>query len=120
MGAASAWGDLTKKCRRSIESDRPTEFLVIDEAVLPAERRVSFNLHSRFPWARTQEGWVTRGHRAELVVRPEWTPAEETGEEDFIDAHKEPAYHLVLVAEAAIHHTLRTRLKVRVACNASA
>jgi len=114
-----AWGDLAAKCTRCIQSDAPTEFLIVDEAVLPAARRVSFNLHSKFPWVRTEDGWVTRGRRAELTVVPEWTPLEETGAEDFIDGLKEPVYHLVLVSAAAVEHQLRTRLTVKTTCNES-
>ena len=112
IDVTSAWGELVKKCRRSIESDTPTEFLIIDEAVLPVARRVSFNLHSKFPWVRTDVGWTTRGRHAELTVTPEWTPVDGTGAEDFIDGLKEPVYHLVLVSAAAVEHRLRTRLKV--------
>ena len=112
IDATAAWGELADKCSRRIQSDTPTEFLILDEAVLPAERRVSFNLHSKFPWVRTEDGWVTRSRRAELTVTPEWTPVAETGDEDFIDGLKEPVYHLVLVSPPAVEHNLRTRLNV--------
>lgn len=110
-----AWGDLVKKWVRGIQSETPTEFLVVDEMELLEARTVSFHLHSRFPWRKIPGGWITTGKRAELTVTPEWQPVEESGEEDFIDGNKQPAHHLTLRANKAVQHRLQTRLRVAVA-----
>jgi len=112
IDVAAAWGELVSSCVRRIESESPTEFLVVDSVELPEERRVSFHLHSKFPWARTETGWVTRGEKAQLTVEPEWSPLEQSGEEDFVDGLKEPVYHLMLVAAPAKAHELKTQLRL--------
>jgi hypothetical protein len=112
VDAGAAWGTLVERWVREVRSDEPTRLLVIDTVDLPAEGEVSFHLHSRFPWRRTPDGWVTRGLRAELTVQPLWEPARESGTQDFVDGRKEPAYHLELRAGAARRHALRTELRV--------
>ena len=113
IDVTAAWGGLVERCVRSIESDEPARFAVTDEVRLPEAKRVSFHLHGHFPWERTDEGWVTRGRRAELTVSPQWQTAEESGREDFVDGDKSPVYHLTLVAPPARSHVLRTELHVR-------
>ena len=110
IDVTAAWGGLVASCVRRIGSASPTEFVVIDSVELPEERRVSFHLHSKFPWTRTDTGWVTRGEKAQLTVEPEWSPVEQVGEEDFVDGLKEPVYHLTLFTARATQHELRTPL----------
>ena len=112
IDVAAAWGELVSDCVRRIDSDSPTEFTVTDSAVLPESRRVSFHLHSKFPWTQTETGWTTCGRKAELVVEPQWSPIEQSGDEDFVDGLKEPVCRLMLVAPQTREHELRTLLRV--------
>jgi hypothetical protein len=107
-----AWGEMVESCVRNIESDEPTSFEITDRVNFLEAKRVSFNLHSKFPWHKTGEGWITRGNKTELTVTPGWQPDEESGEEDFVDGLNEPVYHLCLVAPAAVSHALRTALRL--------
>lgn len=111
--AGGAWGSPVVSWRRDIAGDEPTILTVTDTMELEEPRSVSFHLHSRFPWHREADGWITRGERGELLVTPEWEPASESGEEDFVLGTKDPAYHLTLRAAAAEHLVLITRLSVR-------
>ena len=105
-----AWRDLLESCVRRIDSDGPLELIVTDEVKLPEARRISFHLHSKFPWEKTGSAWVTQGTKARLTVSPEWPPEEETRDEDFIDGTKKPVHHLMLVAPPSRGHCLRTVL----------
>ena len=107
-----AWGPRVKHVTRVVESDQPTSFRVTDAVESIQELRVSFNLHSSFPWVRTDAGWMTRGHKAVLTVHPLWKTDSESGAPDFIDGLKRPVYHLCLVAPPASRHRLQTILKV--------
>ena len=72
IDVTAAWGDLVKSCVRRVESDEPAAFTVTDEVELPTEGRVSFNLHSKFPWVKGENGWTTCGTKAQLTVMTEW------------------------------------------------
>lgn len=112
IDVSGAWAE-ADVCVREIESDAPTEFIIIDRAALTDPRQVAFHLHSKHPWRRTDEGWATCGEKAKLLVTPLWPTIEETGAEDFVDGEKNPAHHLTLSAAPAQTHELRTRLLVR-------
>lgn len=112
-GGSSLYPEQVRSWRREIRSDRPELFVIQDTMVMRKQGTVAFHLHSRYPWTRVEGGWETRGERAVLAVRPEWRPVAESGEEDFIDGYKKPAYHLTLRAGAAVKHELWTVLEVR-------
>jgi hypothetical protein len=114
IDVTAAWGDLTRRCVRKIVSNEPSEFLIVDEVDLPEQRSVSFHLHSKFPWSKTEAGWVTKGAKACLTVSPEWETVDELGEEDFIDGQKEPVFHLTLRAAPSSTHRLKTRLELMI------
>lgn len=111
-GDEDLYPDLVESWHRAIDSGDPSEFEITDTMQLKKRGTVTFHLHSRHPWRREGSGWETRGYQAMLRVSPEWEPAEERGEEDFIDGYRMPAYHLTLRASAARTHELRTRLSV--------
>ena len=113
VDASGTYGDLVHGWTREIDSDEPTRFVVTDTVALAQAGSVCFSLHSRFPWEKAPAGWVTRGTRAELTVAPQWQPAAGSGEEDFVDGSKAPAYRLLLRTACAASHTLRTELIVR-------
>ena len=112
IDVSAAWGGLVQRCVRRIVSNTPCEFIIEDEIDLPAKRSVSFHLHSKFPWTKTETGWVTRGDVTSLTVRPDWQTAVEQGEEDFVDGQKEPVFHLTLQAAPSLNHWLKTHLEV--------
>lgn len=112
IDVTAAWGELVTACTRRIESAQPLAFTVIDHATLPTARRVSFHVHSRYPWRKTEAGWVTRGSRAQLTVATDWQPEQSSGDEDFIDGEKQPVHHLMLIAPAGQTHDLRTHLHI--------
>jgi len=112
--AGAAYGERVTRWLRTIESEAPTEFVVVDEMDLSEPGTVTFHLHSLFPWEHTDEGWVTCGRKARLLVCTEWRPEEAWGKEDFVDGLKNPAYHLALRAGADREHRLRTRMRVTV------
>ncbi len=112
IDATAACGDTTKRWLRAIESPEPKTFAITDEMDLAGPATATFHVHSLFPWEQTDEGWVTRGHKAQLVVSPQWQPVEAWGREDFVDGLKNPAYHLALRAPAARKHRLTTTMTV--------
>ena len=112
VDSAPAWGAAVTRCVRTIASETPTAFVITDEMALARPERVSFNLHSRFPWRQTDAGWVTTGARATLTVRPLWPPETASADVDLVDGDKQPVHHLVLVAPAAAVHRLTTELTV--------
>lgn len=113
VDASGVYPDLAALWQRTIESKTPLEFLITDVMELKTPGTVAFHLHSHFPWEKSQQGWATRGQKAELLVAPQWQALEERGEEDFIDGRKEPAYHLTLRAPPGARHELRTVLTIR-------
>ncbi|MBN4073929.1 heparinase II/III family protein [bacterium AH-315-E10] len=113
INASAAYGEMASHWLRTIESDEPAKFTIIDEMDLVTPGTVTFHVHSLFPWEQTTEGWVTRGHKAELKVTPDWQPVEAWGKEDFVDGEKNPAYHLALRAPKSSQHRLKTELTVK-------
>ena len=113
IDATAAWGTRVDRWVRTIESETPAEFLVEDHMILAEAGTVSFHVHSLFPWEAADEGWVSRGNRAELLVIPDWEPIETWGKADFVDGLKNPAFHLMLRAPAAHQHRLKTGLRVK-------
>ena len=97
----------------TLATSSPTNLYPLSVMTLAEEGVVSFHVHSRFPWIQTADGWVTRGERAELLVRPQWQPIGQSGIEDFVDGPGRPVYHLTLRASAARAHRLVTVLRVR-------
>ncbi|MDA1142967.1 MAG: heparinase II/III family protein [Planctomycetota bacterium] len=112
IDVTAAWGGLVLRCVRRIVSKDPSAFVIEDELELPEARGVSFHLDSKFPWRKTDTGWVTQGERACLTVKPDWETSDERGVEDFIDGQKEPVFHLTLHAAPSLSHRLKTRLEL--------
>jgi hypothetical protein len=115
IDVTAAWPDPVALCVREIESNVATDFFLTDRVELREPRSVAFHVHSRYPWHKSREGWVTRGKRTMLLVIPQWATVAESGEEDFVDGTKAPAYHLTLRAAPADRHALRTLLVVSLA-----
>lgn len=113
VDASGVYPGLAFRWTRDIDSETPAEFVVTDTMELKTPGTVGFHLHSSFVWEKTDQGWVTRGQKAQLFVSPQWQTQEEQGEQDFVDGRKEPAYHLTLRAEPALKHELRTGITVK-------
>lgn len=112
IDVSAAWSPLAERAARHLDSDDPLLLAVVDEADLARPARVSFHLHSRWPWAQQGGAWVTRGQLAELRVEPGWTAEQASAAEDMVDGGLNPVYHLTLVAPPSSRHRLRTVLKL--------
>ena len=110
IDASPVYPDFITEWTRTIDSETPTEFVIVDVMKLKAMGTVAFYLHSRFPWEKIASGWRTRGEKAGLEVIPEWQPLEEKGGEDLVDGLKMPVHHLVMRTERGLKHVLQTRL----------
>ena len=113
MDLTGVWPAPIGVCSRELRSLESPEVLeVIDNLTADQPITVGFYLHSRSPWQRGADGWVTQGQRARLTVLPAWQPVQEEAEEDFVLGTKEPAYRLRLLTPAASSHQLTTTLTV--------
>lgn len=110
--AGAAWDAPVTRWRRKIDSPEPERFTITDEMDLDEPQAASFVLHSRFPWNKSDSGWITQGNHARLTIRPDWQPIDESGEEDPVDPSEAPVYRLRLRAARSRQHRLRVELKI--------
>lgn len=108
------WAGQFERHQRRIYSPDPSLFFIDDDVAFDdaAPRGATFHLHSSFPIASVDGGYVVRGTHADLHVRPTWAVAAVSLGEDFLDYRLKPVNHLAITCEPGTRHRLITVLQV--------
>jgi hypothetical protein len=107
------WGDAVRRAVRTLDSDSPLRFTLMDEIDLAQAGPVVLHLHSYAPIVVQGNTATFKGASSELKVTWRW-PGEVIGcGEDLCDGEHQPVYHLAVRAPAAIGHALVTDFEIR-------
>lgn len=104
------WGEYMVKCSRSIQSETPDEFLIIDKGILKEEGRIAFHLHSPFPFEIEGKKIIVRNNNSALLIEALW--AEEIlCRQESINLRHEQVYHLLIHGPISKQYILKTKIE---------
>jgi hypothetical protein len=115
IDSTPGWKGALSKCERSISSERPDEFEILDVAQRIEPGTVSLHFQSRSPWVHSADAWETRRSGVRLTLRPLWEVADAEAREDLIDGGLLPVYRLTLRSAGGTRFELRTKIEVALA-----
>lgn len=105
----NVWVNYMVKCSRSIQSETPCEFLIVDEGELREEGRIAFHLHSTFPFEIEGKKITVRNNNSALLIEALW--AEEIlCRQESINLRHEPVYHLMIHSQISKQFMLKTKI----------
>ena len=89
------WRQVMTDCSRSIVSEKPDSFTILDAGQLKASHTLVFHLHTRVPWIIDSENRraTLEIARIRIALHAPWA-AEIRQSEDSIDHRLEPVWHL--------------------------